>query len=253
MCLSAISVRRSVILSIFSSLLMLGVVLLVEFISHPPKAPQQESKIKKIKQFDNKIEAELFATLKIIKKNSLQLDRNVALVNEIGLIDTGKKFDKGNNVGTDRTSGIVSSVIVEQRNKLIELKNELNSLEKSLVSSGVEILGAGWLSKKSFQAYKLSNVLSKKELKKALKSYGASKKLSSRVIPFALRNIKNVRSKATLLAVSAAVAIVAIQEVGVVSFEYKKLSLWWKIGLPCFTFVFVFMGYLTLVRLGHIN
>jgi hypothetical protein len=213
------------VISTILALVVLGLVVAFEFLG-TALAPSQKA-----------IEEELLSSLEIVDK-AIQIQR---LVKE----DFEHPDPEVSQFGKNLRAATIKVLDTE-----IE---KYEGIKKNLVSAGIEILGSGWLSKKSFQAYKVANVLTVKEVSEALRKFGASKKLISRFAPVAWRQIKRANVRAALAAVAATGAVVAAHKAHDIVDFTEGLSLWWKIGLPSGTFVLVFVGFLVLVRLGVLD
>ena len=167
-------------------------------------------------------------------------------------IQTQMRFKENaeSDTGTSKLDTLFREIVIATADTQIQ-KYEI--IKKELVTGGIEILGSGWLAKKSFQAYQVANVLKTSEVAEALRKFGASRKLISRIAPAAWRLIRRAKVRAALVAVAATAAVVAAQEAGYLANVNDGISLWWKVGLPSGTFVLVFVGFLILVHFGVLD
>lgn len=259
------------IISTILALAMFCLIVAFEFFGEP--TPSSE------KEFNRKIELLLISALKNLDGIiSYETESKARLENRIKEVieESGtslSQFDKENKALAksplkkviEQSESEISQLDREASDTLKDVKNikkittrmienidskikKYESLRKKLVSNGIEILGSGWLSKKSFQAFKVSNVLTKKEFSTALKKYGASQKIIARLLPSAWKKIKSANIRGALAAIAATGVVVATQEAGGLFVSDEGISLGWKIGLPSGIFVLVFFGFLGLVH-----
>ena len=231
---------RAVIISIIAALVTFaGVFLVDKFNFYEPPG-------------NDEVEKKLASVFKLIDKAEKEIDSELLFFNELKSRPSDEsdinKLSKGRTAG--KVNKVANKLANEEIEQLTEKKVALLKVKRELAISGAKILGAGYIAKKSFKGYKLANVVTRKELRAAIRSTGLSARYVSIVSRIAWSKIKSVKFRSALIGAGSAAAAIVMVETGSFFNKEGTLSNWWKIGLPTAVFSLVFFIFLRLASKG---